>query len=312
MKKILMFILTFTMMYNFAFGQQKIITLWEGTVPNNRVTDESEIWDTSDLVRVRNVQIPDIAVYLPPKRVSTGQAVVICPGGGYGVLSYQWEGIEVAKWLNSKGIAGIILKYRLPYSSNNIIRYESPLLDAKRAMRLVRYHADKWNIDKNNIGILGFSAGGHLASSLLTQFDEGIADSKDPVDKVSSRPDFGVLLYPVISMYVPDVHMGSRINLLGEEPGEDLLRRFSGHLNIQDNTPQVFLVHSSDDGAVPVSNSIMFYKALQEKGISAELHIYPFGGHGYSLGLEQEYLNSWTDRCIDWLNWITKQNSIEK
>lgn len=288
-------------------AQDYTLNLWENDIPNNKETGEEEKWVVTDVARVSNVQNPNIAVYLPPKKVATGQAVIICPGGAYKLLSYQWEGIEVAKMFNSHGIAAIILKYRLPNSSNNIVSYKSPLLDAQRAMRMVRFHAEEWNVKADKIGIMGFSAGGHLASTLLTKYDEGDENADNVIDKLGCRPDFGILMYPVISMFEPEVHMGSRINLLGEDASEELLTKFSAHLQVTDDTPPTFLVHSSNDRGVPVKNSTLFYNALINKGVMAEMHIYPFGGHGYSLGLQQHYLNSWTDRCIDWLNYLNTE-----
>lgn len=302
MKKLGLIALAVIMVMNAK--SQTILKLYEGEIPNNKITGETEKWDTTDLVRVGNVQVPDIAIYLPPKRVATGQAIVICPGGGYGRLSYQWEGIEIAKWFNSNGIAAFILKYRLPYTSNNIVSYKSPLLDAKRALRLVRFNAEKWNINPDQIGIMGFSAGGHLASTLLTQFDAGDSSASDEVEKLSSRPDFGILIYPVISMYEPNVHKGSRDNLLGKGAGDELKDKFSSHLNVSASTPPTFLVHAADDRAVPLENSLLFAKALSEKKVPVEMHIYPFGGHGFSMGLHQKHVFSWTERCIDWMKWL--------
>ena len=293
----------------FLNAQDYKLNLWEnGKIPNNKETELTEKWDTTDLIRVSNVQVPDIAVYLPPKRVATGQVVIICPGGGYKYLSYQWEGIEIAKWFNSNGIAAVILKYRLPYTSNNIVSYKSPLLDAQRAVRLVRFNAENWNIDTDKIGIMGFSAGGHLASTLITHFDYGLSDSEDNIDKISCRPDFAILMYPVISMYEPNVHMGSRTNLLGKDPSDDLLKEFSNEYQVKEDTPPTFLVHASNDGAVPPANSVLFFNALKEKGISTEMHIYPYGGHGFSLGLNIYHLSNWTEQCIDWLNYLIVQS----
>jgi acetyl esterase/lipase len=299
----------FILAYLFVNGQDHTLELYKGAIPNNRAIEMEEKWDTTDLVKVSQVQCPNIAVYLPPQKVATGQAVIICPGGGYERISYQWEGVEVAKWLNTHGIAAIILKYRLPNSPNNIVPELSPLLDAKRAIRLVRHHAKNWHIDRQKVGIMGFSAGGHLASMLATQFDNGTKGHDDPVERISSRPDFTVLIYPVISMYPPNVHMGSRISLLGENPGEELLKQYSSHVNVTGSTPPVFLVHASDDRAVPVENSILFYQAMVDVGQPVEIHIYPFGGHGFSLGLQIHYLNSWTDRCIDWLEWLITEGA---
>ena len=198
------------MMIGSTQAQNQILPLWEGDPPNYKETGEVTIWDTSDIVRVRNVQKPDIAIFLPSKKNATGEAVVICPGGGYQILAYDWEGSDIARWLNSKGIAAFVLKYRLPGSTNNIVPRLSPLMDAQRALRMVRSNAEKWNLDPSKIGIMGFSAGGHLASTLSTHYDAGDPDSQDPVDRVSCRPDFSILIYPVISFADGVTHQGSR------------------------------------------------------------------------------------------------------
>jgi acetyl esterase/lipase len=250
--------------------------------------------------------VPDIAVYLPPKRCATGEAFLICPGGSYGVLSYDWEGIQIAKWLNSKGIAGIIVKYRLPNSKSNIISHLSPLLDVKRAIRMVRFHADKWNIKKNKVGIIGFSAGGHLAASLITNFDDGDKNSADPIEQISSRPDFAGLIYPVITMQKPYVHENSRNNLIGAGATADMIHQYSIELHIKNDTPASFIVHSADDDIVVAENSWLIYQALKNKNVPAELHIYPFGGHGFSLAIGKDYLETWTDRFMDWFRFINK------
>jgi acetyl esterase/lipase len=247
------------------------------------------------------VQEPDIAVFLPSKQNATGQAVIICPGGGYEYLSYDWEGTDFAKLLNANGIAAFVLKYRLPVSKSNVIPRLSPLMDAQRAMRMVRANADKWNIKKDNIGIMGFSAGGHLASTLATRFDEGNKNAADTIEQQSCRPDFAVLVYPVISMSKSIMHAGSRNNLIGEHPDSSLAKEYSGELQVTKNTPPTFLVHTIDDNAVPVENSLLFYQAMKDHGVSGELHVYPHGGHGFSLGIGKGYLETWTDRLIDWL-----------
>ncbi len=285
-------------------AQNQIVPLWQGDPPNYQETGEVTIWDTSDIVRVRNVQKPDIAVFLPSKKNATGEAVVICPGGGYGILAYDWEGSDIARWLNSQGIAAFVLKYRLPGSKSNIVPFKSPIMDAQRAMRLVRYNAEKWNIDPGKIGVMGFSAGGHLASSVSTHYDKGDPSSTDPVEQVSCRPDFSVLVYPVISFTQDFQHEGSRINLLGEDAEESLVKLFSSELQVTEDTPPAILIHSDDDGGVPVENSIAYYKALRANKISSELHIYPYGGHGYSLAIGQGHLSTWPDRVIEWIRYI--------
>ena len=285
-------------------AQNQILPLWKGDPPNYRETGEVTIWDTADIVRVRNVQKPDIAVFLPSKKNATGEAVVVCPGGGYGILAYDWEGSDIARWLNSQGIAAFVLKYRLPGSKSNIVAHKSPLMDAQRAMRIVRFNAANWNIDPGKIGVMGFSAGGHLASTLSTHYDRGDPSNPDPVEQVSCRPDFSVLVYPVISFTEEFQHSGSRINLLGENADQGLVKYYSSELQVTEDTPPAILIHSDDDTGVPVENSIAYYKSLRANKIKSELHIYPYGGHGYSLAIGRGHLATWPDRVIDWIRYI--------
>lgn len=289
-------------MTHFLWSQNLTLPLWADHIPNNKNINELEIRDTAEIVRISNVQVPDIAVFLPAKKMSTGQAIVICPGGGYHRLAYDWEGTDIAKWLNSKGIAAIVLKYRLPISRNNLVPHLSPLMDAQRAIRLTRHHAQEWNVDTSKVGIMGFSAGGHLASTAGTHFDFGNTQATDPVDKWSSRPDFMVLVYPVITFIQTDkAHMGSRNALIGEHPDPKLVELYSNELQVKSDTPPTFLIHAGDDTAVPVENSLLFYQALKNNNISAELHVYPTGGHGFALGFGMGYLATWPERCADWL-----------
>jgi len=288
-------------------AQDHTITLWPaGKAPNYQKTDEVEKSENTDIVRISKVQSPDIAVFLPTKKNSTGQAVIICPGGGYAYLSYNWEGTDVAKLLNAKGITAIVLKSRLPNSKSNITPHLSPLMDAKRAMRIVRANADKWGIKQNNIGIMGFSAGGHLASTLATHFDEGDRNSKDSIEQQSSRPDFAVLVYPVISMDKKITHMGSHNNLIGENADSTLTNLYSNELQVTKQTPPTFLLHSTDDKAVPVENSLRFYQALKNNGVPVEMHIFPTGGHGFGLALGKGSLESWTDLLVTWMRGVNK------
>lgn len=293
---------------SFAASAQEItLPLWPaGKVPNYQATNETEKIDSTDIVRISKVQTPQIAVFLPSKKNASGQAVVICPGGGYGILAYDWEGVDIAKWLNSKGIAAIVLKYRLPNSKSNIVPNKSPLMDAQRAIRLVKSNAEKWHIKKEEVGIMGFSAGGHLASTAGTHFDAGNPNATDLVDQQSCRPDFMVLAYPVITMSKPSMHAGSRDNLIGQKPDAQLANFYSAELNVTNDTPPTFLVHATDDGAVPVENSLMMYKALKDKNIATEMHLYPKGGHGFGLALGIAGTESWTDSCIDWLRRLNK------
>jgi acetyl esterase/lipase len=286
------------------FSQNVTIFLWKGDPPNYRDSGETIQWDTTNIIRVSLVQYPDIAVYLPSPAHATGQAVVICPGGGYSILAYHYEGTDVARWFSSRGIAAFVLKYRLPVSKSNIVPHKSSLMDAQRAMRLVRHHAASWNIDPNKVGIMGFSAGGHLASTLSTHFDQGDPDDPDPVERMSCRPDFSILVYPVIAFTADFSHSGSRTNLLGEDPDAELVRYYSNELQVTAETPPAILIHSGDDKGVPVENSISYYRALLEKGIPAEMHIYPYGGHGYSLAIGKGHLSTWPDRVLEWMKYL--------
>ena len=285
-----------------ASATTEIIPLWDGTPPNHQASDLVEVVVANErLIRISQVQNPTIEVRLPARGNATGQAVVICPGGGYGVLAYDWEGTDTANRLNADGIAAIVLKYRLPEDASNRVPHLSPLLDAQRAIRLPRPHAATWGIDPQKVGIMGFSAGGHLASTAGTHFDAGDPSATDPVDRLSSRPDFLILMYPVVSFDPAITHMGSRRNLLGEQDSPELVAYYSNELHVTADTPPTFLVHSIDDKSVSVRNSLRFYEALLDHGVSAEMHLYPHGGHGFSLALKQGHLASWTDRLVEWL-----------
>jgi acetyl esterase/lipase len=225
---------------------------------------------------------PVIKVFLPGK--SNGKAIIACPGGGYRHLAMDKEGILFAPWLNEQGVALIVLKYRMPEGNHEI-----PLSDAKQAIRIVRRHAKEWNIDPNQIGIMGFSAGGHLASTLATHFD------------AETRPDFQILFYPVITMDRTYTHEGSRNNLLGENPSEDLLKLYSNELQVTPETPEAFILFSNDDKVVPSLNGVNYYLALQKNGVSAELHIYPTGGHGWGFNDNFIYKPQWMAALAQWL-----------
>lgn len=306
MRNIFLIVFTALCSQNIDAQEYKLLLWPSGNVPNYKKTNEVEKRDTGNFVRISLVQQPAIEVYLPSKQNATGQAVIICPGGGYGILAYDWEGTDIAKWLNAHGVAAIVLKYRLPNSKSNIDPKLSPLLDAQRAIRTVRANALKWNIKQDKIGIMGFSAGGHLASTAGTHFDAGNANATDSIDRVSSRPDFMILMYPVITMQKSTMHQGSRNNLIGDKADSATARFYSNELQVTAQTPPTLLIHATDDKAVPVENSLAFYQALKDHNIPAEMHIYPYGGHGFSLAIGKGYLSSWTDRCIDWLISINK------
>ena len=242
------------------------------------------------------LDIPTITPYLAPKENSTGAAVVVLPGGGYTRLSDVKEGSDIAKWLNTLGISAFVVKYRLGP------RYNQPnqLLDAARAMRTVRSKAKEWGVDANRIAILGFSAGGHLASTLGTHFDAGKPDAKDEIDRVSSRPDAMILLYPVITMG-EFTHAGSKKYLLGENPTPELIKLYSNELQVTKDTPPTFIFHTMTDATVPVENAMLFASALRKNGVPFEFHLYEQGPHGVGLAPTNPYLASWAARCADWL-----------
>jgi acetyl esterase/lipase len=239
---------------------------------------------------------PTLTISLPAAEKANGAAVVVCPGGGYGNLAMDHEGRQIADWLNQRGVAAFILKYRLaPY------RHPVPLQDAQRALRTVRARAKEWNVDPQRIGIWGFSAGGHLASTAGTHFDDGKADAEDAIERVSCRPDFLILGYPVITFTGPPTHMGSRNNLLGREPDPKLIEELSNEKQVTAKTPPTFLFHTNEDKGVPPENSVLFYLALRKAGVPAELHIYEKGRHGVGLAPTDPVLSSWPDRLEAWL-----------
>ncbi|XOV91320.1 MAG: alpha/beta hydrolase [Bacteroidota bacterium] len=288
-------------------AQPFTVQLFEGTIPNSKPSTVKEEIDKGDIIVIRNVVNPHIEVFLPAKRQATRQAVLVCPGGGYGVLAYDWEGYDIAKWLNSRGIAAIVLKYRLPNAESQVKKELSPLIDAKRAMRLIRMNAEEWNIDPEQVGVMGFSAGGHLASTLGTHFDTGDPKASDSIEQISSRPDFMILAYPVISMDPTLTHGGSRKNLIGDNPPQDLEVFYSNEKQVKPDTPPTFIFHSQDDGAVKIGNSVAMFEALVAKEIPVEAHFFPKGGHGYSLGtLTNETYGYWPEYCANWLRKLRK------
>ena len=283
-------------------GQDTIMPLWpKDQIPNRIESDEKEEFFVHDGIQMyRKVQEPTLEVYLPSKSNATGEAMLIFPGGGYQILAYDWEGTDIAKFLNGKGIAGIVVKYRLPSSVSQKDKHLVPLIDAQRALRMVRSMAEELNIDPAKIGILGFSAGGHLAATLGTHFDEKVYEAIDEIDKESARPDFMALGYPVIT-FGEMTHGGSKENLIGENPKPERVIHFSNEKQVSTDTPPTFLFHATDDKAVSVENSLLFYQALKDKGVSATMHIYPKGGHGFSLARNNMHLRTWTERLFEWL-----------
>ena len=260
----------------------QIIPLWSGAAPGALGTQDSDI--------------PAVTVFLPRTMAANTPAVIVCPGGGYVNLASNHEGRQVASYLNSLGIAAFVLRSRLGP------RYHHPieLGDAQRAIRTVRAHASEWRIDPARIGIMGFSAGGHLAMSASTLFDTGNPNAPDPIDRAGSRPDFTVLGYPVISMTEPWTHQGSKNNLLGANPDPELTRKLSGELAVTKQTPPTFLFHTNADTVVPSENSVYYYLALRKAGIPAEMHIFEKGPHGVGLANDDPALSEWSKLLANW------------
>lgn len=283
-----------------ASAQDKVVNFWEGKIPGSltdaKYVEENLVFENG-AVRIQKVTTPTLSIYLPEKEKANGSAIVICPGGGYKLLAFDHEGIQIAKWFNKLGFAAFILKYRLPNDTIMVNKNVGPLQDAQEAIRFVRRNSAQWNVNPAKIGIIGFSAGAHLASTASTHFSEKVYDS----DTTSARPDFALLIYPVISMKSEITHSGSRRNLLGEKPSQELVFRFSNEEQVTKLTPPTFLIHSQDDKTVPIENSINFYLALKKNNVPSELHIFEKGGHGYGMGRENGTELQWTEMCRRWL-----------
>lgn len=262
---------------------QKVELLWPGGAPGALGSEDRDK--------------PSITIRLADSAKANGTAVIVCPGGGYGNLAMDHEGAQVAAWLNNLGVSAFILKYRL----GPIYHHPAPLQDAQRAIRTVRSRAKEFAIDPNRIGIWGFSAGGHLASTTGTHFDDGQSSASDPVERLSSRPDFMILAYPVISLTTEYVHKGSRKNLLGDPYDPALAEQLSNEKQVTSRTPPTFLFHTDDDAGVPVENSVLFFLALKKAKVPAEMHIYQKGKHGVGLAQSDPILSTWPDRLKDWL-----------
>jgi acetyl esterase/lipase len=241
---------------------------------------------------------PQITVWRPDEDKSEGAAIVVCPGGGYGALALDHEGKQIAEWLNSIGITAAVLEYR---HRNKGYGHPAPMQDVQRAIRTVRARAAEWSIDPKRVGVLGFSAGGHLASTAATHFDGGTVNSEDPVERQSCRPDFAILCYPVIAFDQPYTHKGSQRNLLGENPSQNLIESMSSERQVTSQTPPTFLWHTTEDTAVPPENSVQFYLALRRAEVPAELHIFERGRHGVGLGKGLPGVSHWPKLCEEWL-----------
>ena len=278
---------------HFSFAQT-VIPLYEGEIPGAIKASSEEKYDTVKRVAVK-VENPTITAYLPRKDKSTGAAVLVCPGGGYGGLVIGKEGYDIAAYFSSKGVAAFVLKYRLPEDRIMKDKSTGPLQDAQQALQIIRSNAAAWNIDVNRVGIMGFSAGGHLASTVGTHFAQPILKTNSTQNV---RPDFMILVYPVVSMSDSLGHRGSRNNLLGKNASDEKMKLFSNELQVTEQTPPAFLIHAGDDKVVDVDNSIAFYEGLRHKKIPAEMHIYPKGDHGFVLNMPTD---EWMNLVMKWM-----------
>jgi len=306
MKKILFLLIAF---YSFAMvNAQQVISLYGDSIPNSKKVkdqEKSEVEKGSNILIISKITRPTLTVFLPAKEKANGTAVVICPGGGYSIVAASHEGYDVAKKLNEFGVAAFVLKYRIPDDSSMINKEIGPLQDAQRAMQMVRENAVKWNINTNRIGIMGFSAGGHLASTVATHLNQLVIENKN---NINLRPDFAILIYPVISFTDSIGHTGSRDNLLGKKISPEKIIQYSNELQVTPQTPPSFLVHAEDDNAVNVKNSLYFYEALLHNNVSAELHIYPKGGHGFGMN-NKTTKDKWIEHLKNWMDsngWLKK------
>lgn len=278
---------------------QEVFPIYE-TIPNSKPGKDQEVTTIRDATHfnISKISIPTLTVYLPAADKANGTAVVICPGGGYTNNAAGHEGVAVAKALNAWGVTAFVLKYRIPDDATMINKEIGPLQDAQRAIQMIRVRASEWNVNVSKVGILGFSAGGHLASTAGTHFAKAVIDNKD---NTNLRPDFMILLYPVISLSDSLAHMGSRNQLIGKTPTPEQIKAYSNELQVTASTPPTFIVHAGDDPGVKVQNSIQFYLALQKNKVPAELHIYPKGGHGF--GMENPTTkDQWMDRLKNWMD----------
>ncbi len=294
-------IMPFLMLTSWACFAQQRIPLYSEKIPNSIDTQikEEKVFNQEVDTLISKVSKPTLTVFMPPKDKANGTAVIICPGGGYHVLLIEREGYAIAKAFNKIGVSAFVLKYRLPNSELMIDKSIGPLQDAQKAIQIVRKHAKEWQIDPDKIGIMGFSAGGHLAASAGVHFEDEFIDN----EAISLRPDFMILIYPVISFTDSIGHIGSRDNLLGKSPSKEQIRYFSNENHVCSTTPPAFITQANDDLVVSPENSLVFFKKLREKAISAELHIYSSGGHGY---LKQPSFEEWFGRCQNWL----KRNAL--
>lgn len=296
MKKLLCLV-SLTALSLSTWAQNETIMLWPaGKIPNAIPNSVEEKTTNDGMLRISGVTVPSMTAYIPAKDKATGAAVMICPGGGYGILAAEHEGSQIAEWFKARGTAAFVLKYRLPDPAAMTNQHEVPLKDAMQGMKLIRQSANKYNIKPDQIGVMGFSAGGHLAATLSTHFDRGQYASED------ARPNFAILLYPVVTFSKEYQHGGSHKKLLGADDSEELASYYSNELMVSPTTPPTFLVHAENDKAVPIENSFDYFLALKKFDIPAELHAYPTGGHGFGMRTEGKgSVANWPVAMEGWL-----------
>ena len=285
-------------MMTMAKAQQEM-PLYANEVPNyiSVPNTQKSVTDKNGILRISEVSVPTLTLYSPPKGKSNGTCVIICPGGGYSILAASHEGSDVANEFNKIGVTAFVLKYRIPNDKAQVNKTIAPLQDAQQAIRTVRKDAIKYGINPNKIGIMGFSAGGHLAATASTHFVKPVGEN---ADETNVRPDFSILVYPVITMKEFG-HQGSSQQLIGKNPSTELIELYSNETQITKETPPVFLVHAGDDNAVPVKNSLSYYEACQKNGVSASLVIYPKGGHGFGMN-NKTTKDKWMDNVRNWMD----------
>ena len=295
----IMKVVAFILLLACAAAAEEWKNLWPGGAPGAaRPPEGTEV--IKDGWRFREVEVPQYFLFRPEK--PNGMCILILPGGGYGALAGNHEGKQVGEWLAQRGITGVVVKYRVSGDPEKGYHFPVPQMDARRAVRLARSKAEEWKIDPKKVGVMGFSAGGHLASTCLTMFDDAFEEeTKDEVDALSCRPDFGMLIYPVISMSKPHGHTSSAKRLLGENPPQEMLQRCDTALRVTEKTPPTFIVHSADDKVVTLRNATDFMEACAEKEVPVTAHIYPTGGHGYGFP-GRGAAEGWAERLGEWLD----------
>ena len=295
MRKIL--IPAFIMLSALTATAQKEMPLYDGAIPNARPCTVKETSKMDGVLIISDVTVPTLTAYIPPKDKQNGTAVLVIPGGGYGIVAAGHEGADIAKAFNEAGVTAFVLKYRIPNDACMTDKMFVPLMDAQQALYVIRKNAVEYGIDTAKVGVIGFSAGGHLAATLSTHFDRPV---RPELAKANLRPNFSMLIYPVISFHPSIAHMGSRENLIGKNADEKWVNYFSNEDQVNAQTPPAFFVHASDDNVVPVANSIAYYSQLVKFKTPAELHLYEHGGHGFGLN-NPTTKDKWFDTCLNWL-----------